>query len=435
MKWLLMQRLLTLTACMLLAALPGLAGEQEASVISDNIQQRHLPQGLILDPVFATPASTEIVGYAHGGDAAIWTGHYLAAESFRYQVTGAPAALANVKRTLAGLRLLVDVTGNGLLARCAFPLDWPFAQSVIQEEQRHGVYYKVLNGQQYAWVGNTSRDQYSGVFFGLGVAYDFVEDQQVRNEVKDLVTRLLNHLLDNNWLVKPPNGEISTTFTGHPEQRLSFLAVGRRVNPEFTSAYETARVLASLTVGSAIVFEVLEEHDSYFKFNLATINLFNLIRLENSSTYRDRYLDTYNILRRTTDDHGNAHFNMIDRALRGPDERRDAATREMLESWLQRPRRDLWRDWRNDPRFPACGADRACEPLPISARICTDFLWQRSPFLLWGGGEGRIESAGIDYILPYWMARFHGVIREYQRPQRQVLPRPPAMPSRSGNLR
>lgn len=413
-----MKRLFTFIIFTLLATLPVRADERDAIAISNNIQQRHAPHGLILDPVFASPTSDVIVAYSRGADAAIWTGHYLAAESFRYRVTRAPEALENVKRALAGIRLLVDLPGNGLLARCAFPADWPYARSVMEEEQRHGVYYRVLNGQAYVWLGNTSRDQYSGVFFGLGVAYDLVEDQPVRAEVKALVMRLLDYLLDNNWFVKMPAGEISTTFTGHPEQRLSFLAVGRRVNSGFSSDYETARFFSSGVVGSAIAFEVLEDHTSYFKFNLATINLFNLIRLENDSTYRDRYLDTYNLLRRTTDDHGNAHFNMIDRALRGANEQRDAATREMLAAWLQRPRRDLWQDWRNKARFAACGDDKACAPLPIIDRIYTDFLWQRSPFLLFGGGYGKIEGAGIDYILPYWMARYYDVIQEYRLPGR-----------------
>ena len=43
-------------------------------------------------------------------------------------------------------------------------------------------------------------------------------------------------------------------------------------------------------------------------------------------------------------------------------------------------------------------------------RVPTDFLWQRNPFDLVGGGSGKIESAGIDYILPYWMARYYGVL-------------------------
>jgi hypothetical protein len=117
-------------------------------------------------------------------------------------------------------------------------------------------------------------------------------------------------------------------------------------------------------------------------------------------------------MRKTTDDHGNAHFNMIDYALKGANARRDGETRDLLAQWLGRPLRDGWLDWRNDPRFPACGDDKACQPLPVVNRIRTDFLWQRSPFLLFGGGTGKIESAGIDYILPYWMARYYQVVTD-----------------------
>ena len=404
-----MKRFLIFIFCALCVALPTRANEPDAVALSQNIQARHQLNGLIIDPVFASPASNEIVAYSRAGDAAIWTGHYLAAESFRYQATHSPEALANIKRSLAGIRLLIDVTGNDLLARFAMPANWPYASAVIEEERRHGVYSRIINGESYVWFGNTSRDQYSGVFFGLGAAADFVDEAQVRNEVRALVTRLLDHLIDNNWTVRAPGGEISTVFAGHPEQRLNFLAIGRRVNNKFASPYNLARIFSSGIVGSAIVVEVLEDHESYYKFNLATINFFHLIRTEGNATYRNRYLNAYQILRRTTDDHGNAHFNMIDRVLRGADARRDAETKTLLNDWLKRPRRDGWRDWRGDARYPACGPDRACAPLPLLDRIDTDFLWQRSPFLLWGGGYGKTENAGIDYILPYWMARVYGV--------------------------
>jgi hypothetical protein len=48
----------------------------------------------------------------------------------------------------------------------------------------------------------------------------------------------------------------------------------------------------------------------------------------------------------------------------------------------------------------------------VEQRITTDFLWQRSPFQLTSEGAGTIETAGIDYILPYWMGRFYGVIND-----------------------
>jgi len=387
------------------------ASEQDARSISGNIQKRHLPYGTILDPVFASPASDELKSYARAGDSAIWTGHYLAAEAFRYRVTGEPEALDNVKGALAGLRDLVDVTGTSLLARCLFPTDSPYADDIIAEEKRHGIYPGTLRGRSYYWIGNTSRDQYSGVFFGLGVAYSVVENAEVRSSIRELVTRMLEFLLKHRWFVVMPDGSISTVFTGHPDQRLAFLQVGRLVNPgRFSSEYSRERSRSSGQVSVPIAFDVLDDHTSYFKFNLDTINLYNLIRLESNATYRARYVFAYNVLRRTTDDHGNPHFNLVDRALKGANSARDAETRRLLDEWLKRPRRDQFLDWRNDPRYPACGADKACQPIPVPDRIRTDFLWQRSPFLLFGGGNGTIEGAGIDYILPYWMGRYYGVV-------------------------
>ena len=155
----------------------ALASEEDAIAISQNIRARHMPFGTILDPIFAAPDSEQIVGYTHCGDSAIWTGHYLAAEAFRYNVTRSPDALDNVRAALAGIESLLDVTGTNLLSRCLIPMTSPYAQAIITEEASHGVYQNTQFG--WYWIGGTSRDQYSGVFFGLGVAYDLVDDPQV----------------------------------------------------------------------------------------------------------------------------------------------------------------------------------------------------------------------------------------------------------------
>src|ERR1700684_4213577 len=111
-------------ACLAFLLLPGAsrATEADALAISANIQARHVPFGTILDPIFAAPTSNQIVGYTRCGDSAIWTGHYLAAEAFRYQVTQAADALANVRSAIAGIQSLVNITGTDLLARCLVPL-------------------------------------------------------------------------------------------------------------------------------------------------------------------------------------------------------------------------------------------------------------------------------------------------------------------------
>jgi hypothetical protein len=138
--------------------------------------------------------------------------------------------------------------------------------------------------------------------FGLGVAYDMVGNAEIRSEISLLVTRMLDFLIAHGWFVVMPDGSISTTFVTNPDQRLSFLIVGRRVNSlRFSSIYESERLADISTVGTAVYFDLLDDHSSYFKFNLDTINLYNLIRLEGNVIFRANYMQVYNVLRRTTE--------------------------------------------------------------------------------------------------------------------------------------
>ncbi len=49
--------------------------------------------------------------------------------------------------------------------------------------------------------------------------------------------------------------------------------------------------------------------------------------------------------------------------------------------------------------------------MPVALRSPATFLWEVNPFQLRGGLDGLIENSGLDYILPYWMARYYGVIQ------------------------
>ena len=113
------------------------------------------------------------------------------------------------------------------------------------------------------------------------------------------------------------------------------------------------------------------------------------------------------MLRNTTDDHRNAHFNMIDRVVNGPNPGRDEETVRLLDAWLLRPRRDFRVDLADQVQM--CG-DFVCQPVAVDQRPPTDFLWQRSLFQVRASGSGLIEDAGIDYIIPYWMARYYGIV-------------------------
>jgi hypothetical protein len=384
--------------------------ERKANQIGKDLRNRHLPHGTVFDPVFASANSDEIIGYQHAGDSAIWTGHYVAAESFRYAVTGAKSARNNVRRALKAIRLLVDLTGKEVLARAAVPTGSRWEPAITVNEERHGIYRTTVNGKQHVWAGGTSRDQYSGVFFGLGFAWQLLEDDPTtRALILEITDRLLGYLINNAWTVEMPDGTYSTSFVGRPDQQLAFLQVGRMVKPErFEKAYQEVRAAYGKFVKLPIDLESTDPHGSYFKFNLDHINLVHLLRLEEESEYLPTYQAAFDKLRQTVEAHDNAHFNMIERVVKGPHAARDQHTRNLLKAWLQRPRRITHVDL--TATDAACGDNRACAVIAVNRRPPTDFLWQRSPFTLTGGGNGTIEGAGIDYLLPYWMARYYGVM-------------------------
>lgn len=356
--------------------------------------------------MFPLDTSNEIVGYTRCGDSAIWTGHYLAAETFRYTVTRSPEALEAAHKALRGIASLVTVTGSDrLLARCVVRAGAPFAAGPRSEERNNGEFRGSVGGVDYFWFGNTSRDQYLGVMFGLSVAYEHLAED--RDAIRAIVTPLVDRLLEKNWSVVMPDGNTSTVFWLRPDQQLAMLQIARQVNPQrFGPAYEDLR-RSAVGIGLPISLEAWDDHGSYYKFNLDAIALYSLLRLEEESPRRGDYIATYRTFRSIVAGHGNAFFNVIDRALVGPNSQRDTETVKLLAQWLERPERDFYVDVR--AKYANCGDDRACSPIPVPERVRTDFLWQRSPFLLYGGGSGRIEGPGIDFILPYWMGRHYGI--------------------------
>ncbi len=401
--------LATRISLLLCVALGLQAAEPDALAIHRNIQARHLPFSTILDPFL--DENDYATGYTRCGDSALWTGHYLAAEAFRYKVTRSDEALDNARRAVLALQYLMNVTGRKLLSRCAVPVDSPYAAGIIQEEANNGVFVNNYYGNDFYWIGNTSRDQYVGVFWGLGVANELIDNAEIRALCADVVTRLLDGLLESDWTIVMPDGRPVTTFSIRPDQKLSLLLVGQRVNPNrFRGEYSRVKGQAP-TVPVPIGVDALDDRSSYFKFNLDALTMYNLLSYEGGALYRFWYNRAYDILHDVVKDHQNAHFNMIDRVLHGPDAKRDAETRQLLQDWLRRQRRDRIVDLRG--LYPSCGdPNEACQPVPVAERPPTDFLWQRNPFQLLGGLYGTIEGAGIDYILPYWMARYYGVISD-----------------------
>ncbi len=64
------------------------------------------------------------------------------------------------------------------------------------------------------------------------------------------------------------------------------------------------------------------------------------------------------------------------------------------------------------PIVPARGRfgekQAGCAIPPNERRV---MKWNGNPFALDGGDDGRSEDDGAFFLLPYWLARFHGLIK------------------------
>ena len=122
-----------------------------------------------------------------------------------------------------------------------------------------------------------------------------------------------------------PDGSMSTVFSAAQRPATRFPGDWRAAERgQVFRSYRGRGVPGGSKSLVPVWVETFDDDHSYFKFNLDTINLYSLIRLEG---YRFLPVVYRRRMRRfcgTTAMHQNAHFNMIDRALKGPDEARDA---------------------------------------------------------------------------------------------------------------
>lgn len=60
---------------------------------------------------------------------------------------------------------------------------------------------------------------------------------------------------------------------------------------------------------------------------------------------------------------------------------------------------------------PACEG-LALDPIDVGERAIHDYMWQRGPWYLTSVAEPTRTLPGVDYMLPYWMGRYHGFIEK-----------------------
>lgn len=163
------------------------------------MQAQHLPHGQVQDVFFDPNGNVYRTG--HAPSRCLWTGVYAATQAMRYQATGDAQALASMEAACWTLHDLATISGYpGAIVR-------GYDDAAI-EHQGHPASgaYAGLNYNH----GTPSRDQYAGWFYGVGAAWDQIQDPALRAALEADVRAVCDLLIQHDMVLESPWGPQGT---------------------------------------------------------------------------------------------------------------------------------------------------------------------------------------------------------------------------------
>ena len=388
---------------------PTLSLRAKADGYQERIAALHeMPDGVIRYRVTTSQAPDD---YGNLPDGPFFAGLYLASQALRSAASGDPESRDEALKTLDGMALLMDVTGQpGLLAR------W-----VAQAPGTGPAWRPSTTRPGYSWRADVSKDQVAGYACGLGVALALLPDPEVRERVARLAVPLAEHLRRNQQRIIDWDGERTTH--GNLHARIALVPVG--VNALIALSVAKA---ADASSGEGRYSAELDA-DGFLRAahwanlrapgntkrvneNMAYVSLLALLLLEQAPERLAALREAEARLWEEVRGEHNAFFAAVHGLASGDEAAREEAVAALAE--FPDRKRDLPVDltrpgfgfeaswWKNSKGLP-----RATTPIPLYLRRASSNLWVDDPqsMVAIRSKKGQTEYAGIDYLLAYWLAR------------------------------
>lgn len=411
--------------------------EEKAERFEQRVRARHCRHGYVTSCRLAAPGDLEspITHDASDNDG-LWTALYAAAECFRYAVTGSDEA-----RQFAweSVRALLE------LERRTPIVGYP-ARALVKEGERviksggewHRTATRIGPGctepgrspdGAWEWKGDTSSDELDGHFFAMPIFYDLVADEGQKQEIREVVERITDHLIDNGFLLIDLDGRPTRWGVFAPQYLNGSWEAERGLN--------SLSILSHLTVAHHICGhkryleasrKLIDEHHyalntinqkimppgevNHSDDELAFIGYYPLLTYETDPDLKQLYLLSLERSWRIERPERNPLWNLIYGAVTGNPCDVEAAVRTLAEIPLDLVNWPVRNSHRKDiecaPRTGRFGETESRDPLPADERPIGK--WNSNPYRLDGGGDGMSEDDGAYYLLPYWLGRYHGLI-------------------------
>ncbi|HWQ33680.1 MAG TPA: hypothetical protein VNQ79_12575 [Blastocatellia bacterium] len=392
------------------------------------VRARHVRHGLTADSLLLVPGDLSSNKTVSSDNDGLWTAMYVAAECFRYKVTGEAEAREFARQGMQALIRLEAITGiPGFPARS-------FIKIGEDIQPQDGEWHTTPDGQ-WRWKGDTSSDEIVGHYFVWPIYYDLVADENEKRQISALSDRVTTHILDNNYQLIDVDGKRTRWGFWGPDEiwndpdetglralhilahlRVAMhLTVDAQKRARYQAAYDelmTKHRYHLLTRNQKIM---VPGHINHSDDELAFLSYYPLLRYETDAKLREVYLQSLERSWQIERPERNPLWNFIYAVGSGSQDfdRAEAVLTlrqipmELIEWTVTNSHRlDVAFDPMND-RFKR---RQSLIVLPYDELPMTK--WNGNPYNLDGGNGGRSEDDGAYFLLPYWMGRYHKLIGE-----------------------
>jgi hypothetical protein len=395
---------------------------EKSKAFVERVRARHVRHGLTADSMLQTPGDLSTNRAVSSDNDGLWTQMYVAAEAFRHKVTGEADARTNARQGFEAMLRLEEITGiPGFHARS-------FIKVGDDIQPQDGEWHDTAD-RKWRWKGDTSSDEIVGHYFGYAVYYDLVADEAEKQKIRGVVTRMTDHILNNNYQLIDVDGKRTRWGWWGPEEIwadpdetglralhiLSHLRVALHItgSPRYEQAYNeliSKHRYHLLTRNQKVNYPGRVNHSDD---ELAFLSYYPLFNYETDPKLREVYVQSLERSWQVERPERNPLWNFIYAVGSGG---KEFDRSEALLTLKQIPMDQISWTVANSHRLDVpidnlsdrFDRKQALTVLPYDELPMSK--WNGNPYRLDGGNGGRSEGDGVYFLLPYWMGHYHKLI-------------------------
>lgn len=407
----------------------------KTTFLQEQIRQYHIRYGFISNLRLQKAGditSAEMIDTDNDG---LWTSFYLGSQALRYAVTNEPNAKRYVWEAFEAYERILSINQlegfpSRTFERKGFKVSDP-------------IRWRDSDDPEWEWKGHTSSDEFVGYIFITAMMDQLIaQTESEKKRVADFMDAILMHIIRNAWTLVDIDKKPTLWAKWHPD------FVNNYAPTVFDRRLNSATIIAGLQLGYALTGKELYKSEAF-----KLMNEHGYRQNMKNSVYNIKYTEHYygKILMGTDWNHSDdemaflMYWVLYHYAFN--EELKAEYAEAIREHWeIERPEKNaLWNllaygtsgdidlegtQWhlREFPmdliRYNVKNSHRKdIKLLPENfRRQYTEKLLPPSerpmhrhnanPFQLDGGQGGKTKLAGDEYLLPYWLGRYLGVIEK-----------------------